>query len=100
MIAKVDPMIPKAVLIKASEIPVAKAAVSGVPELANAANARIIPNTVPIKPIKVPIDAQVVMITKFLESIGNSKLVASSNSFSIAAFFSSRFKSVFAATNW
>ena len=54
MIAKVDAKIPKAVLIKASEIPVANADVSGVP-CDIAANARIIPNTVPIKPINVAI---------------------------------------------
>ena len=80
MIAKVEAVIPNAVLIKASEIPVASAAVSGEP-FDIAANERIIPSTVPIKPIKVATEALVESTAKFLESIGNSNEVASSNSF-------------------
>ena len=94
-----EPAIPKKVLIKASEIPVAKAEVSGAPALAKAENERIIPNTVPINPNKVAIEAQVDKITKFFESIGNSKEVASSKSFWIAATFSSFFKLLSADTN-
>jgi hypothetical protein len=45
------------VLIKASEIPLESAVASGVPEDARAANALIIPSTVPIKPVSVEIEA-------------------------------------------
>ena len=69
-------MIPNAVFTSASEIPVAKAAVSGAPVFANAANALIIPNTVPIRPTKVPIDAMVEIITKFLEILIQKKILA------------------------
>ena len=67
MIATVEPVIPRAVLIKASEIPFARATASGAPAVARAENALIIPNTVPIKPTSVAIEAQVEMITKFLK---------------------------------
>ena len=53
--------IPKAVLIKASEIPVANATESGEPAVANAENALIIPNTVPNNAIKVETDAMVIL---------------------------------------
>jgi len=76
MIAIVEAVIPKAVLIKASEIPVASAEVSGEP-CDIAANERIIPNTVPIKPINVAIDAHVDKTERFLDNIGNSNEVAS-----------------------
>ena len=56
MIAIVEPVIPNAVLISASEIPVESSAVSGAP-CDIAANERIIPSTVPIRPISVEIDA-------------------------------------------
>lgn len=81
IIAKADVPTPSAVLIKASEIPVASAMASGAPACASAANALIIPITVPNSPISVATDATVEMITRFFESIGSSSVVASSNSF-------------------
>ena len=81
MIPITDAVIPSAVLIKASEIPVAKAVVSGAPAFERAANERIIPSTVPINPQSVAMVAQVYIITKFFESIGSSSAVASSISF-------------------
>ena len=81
MVAKAELPIPNAVLIKASEIPFAKATESGEPADANAANARIIPNTVPNKAINVDTDAIVAITTKFFSKPGNSKVNDSSNSF-------------------
>ena len=88
MIATVEAVIPNAVLINASEIPVANAAVSGDPDDI-AAKERIIPKTVPISPTRVAIDAQVESTDKFFESIGSSSAVASSNSFFTASIFCS-----------
>ena len=73
--------IPKAVLISASEIPVANAVESGAPAFPNADNALIIPNTVQKKSTNVDTDAMVAIITKFFSNIGNSNEVASSISF-------------------
>ena len=81
MIANADEAIPRAVLIKASEIPVASASAFGVPELASAAKALIIPTTVPNKPTKVATEANVANIVKFFSKIGNSNEVDSSSSF-------------------
>ena len=80
-------VIPKAVLINASEIPVASADASGAPECAIPANARIIPSTVPIKPTNVAMDAMVAMIGRFCSNIGSSKVVAYSISFWMAINF-------------
>ena len=79
--AHADVKMPTKVFTSASEIPVARADVSGAPAADNAANARIIPTTVPIKPAKVPIEAMVEITTMFFDNIGNSKEVASSNAF-------------------
>ena len=57
MIATAEVPIPIAVLIKASEIPADNAAGSGVPEVAKAENALIIPITVPNRPTRVATDA-------------------------------------------
>jgi hypothetical protein len=78
MIARVEPVIPNAVLTRASEIPVERARASGAPDWARAANARIIPITVPIRPISTEIEAIVERITMFLERTGSSRAVASS----------------------
>jgi hypothetical protein len=80
-IASVEPVIPNAVLTRASEIPCERARASGAPDCARAAKARIIPRTVPIRPINTDTDARVEKITMFLESIGSSSAVASSNDF-------------------
>ena len=80
IIAMVEPAIPKKVFISASEIPVASWAVSGEPwDMAE--KERIIPITVPINPISVATEASVERTTKFFDSIGSSRDVASSNSF-------------------
>ncbi len=84
-IAEVD--IPKAVLIKASEIPVESATASGAPAVAIAEKALIIPNTVPRRPIKVAIDEIVARMTRFFSSIGNSREVLSSISLLMASTF-------------
>ena len=60
MIPRAAAPIPSAVLISASEIPFARPIASGAPAFANAANALIIPNTVPSNPTSVEMDAQVV----------------------------------------
>ena len=79
--ANAEVKIPTNVFTSASEIPVANAEVSGAPAFAKAANARIIPTTVPIRPAKVPMEAIVEITTMFLDNIGNSNEVASSNAF-------------------
>ena len=84
MIANAEVKIPTKVFTSASEIPVARADVSGAPAADKAANARIIPTTVPIRPAKVPIDAIVEITTMFFDNIGNSREVASSSAFWIA----------------
>ena len=81
IVANAELPIPKAVLIKASEIPFANATESGEPADANAANARIIPNTVPKRAIKVETYAIVAITTKFFSKPGNSNVNDSSNSF-------------------
>lgn len=63
--ARAEVEIPKAVLIKASEIPVDKATASGAPAVAMAENARIIPNTVPNNPKRVATEEIVARITRF-----------------------------------
>ena len=88
-------MIPKNVLIKASEIPNESAVASGAPAVAMASNEEIIPFTVPKSPTSTPNDPQVDNITKFFDNIGNSKAVASSSSCLIAVTFASLSNSVF-----
>jgi hypothetical protein len=65
-------------LIKASEIPVARATASGAPAVARAEKAFIIPRTVPSNPKSVASGAIVAKITRFCSRIGNSSDVASS----------------------
>ena len=90
MIQIAEVPIPNAVLIRASEIPFAKADESvDPPELPNDAKALIIPITVPNRPIKVDTDAKVAIIVKFFSNIGNSNEVASSTSLLNAANFCS-----------
>ena len=60
---------------------------------------RIIPITVPINPISVATEASVDRITKFLESIGSSRDVASSNSFLRLSTFCSLFISLSSQTD-
>jgi len=86
IIAKVEPLIPNAVLIRASKYQLPMQSI-GAPAVAKAANARIIPSTVPIRPISTEIEAMVDKITRFFESIGNSSAVASSRSFCKASTF-------------
>ena len=57
MIEKADVPIPNAVLYNASEIPLESPTASAEPALASAANARIMPITVPRRPTDVEIEA-------------------------------------------
>ena len=86
--AIVEAVIPNAVLISASEIPVDNWAVSGAPDDI-AAKERIIPKTVPIKPTKVAMVAHVESTERFLDNMGSFKAVASSISFFRASTFCS-----------
>ncbi|MNY22288.1 hypothetical protein D3C86_1558880 [compost metagenome] len=86
-------------LISASEIPVARAAWSGVPAEANAPNALIIPDTVPNNPPNVPKDTKVEIIVMFFSNIGISNEVASSISLWITSEASSLLNPSF-LTSW
>ena len=87
MIANAEVPIPRAVLIKASEIPAARATESGAPAFAKAENALIIPITVPKSPIRVASEAIVDKTTRFCSKAGSSSEVASSISFWIDTSF-------------
>jgi len=74
-------LIPNAVFTSASEIDAESAVELPEPAFANEANALIIPNTVPNRPVNVPIDTRVAIMVRFCSSIGISNVVASSMSF-------------------
>ena len=71
MIENAEVPIPIAVLIRASDIPAASAAGSGLPVVARAAKALIIPITVPSSANSVAIDAMVARIGRFCCRLGN-----------------------------
>ena len=81
MMASAPVAIPNAVLTKASDIPVDRATESGAPALAKAANERIMPNTVPNSPNRVPNVEIVAMTGRFCSIEGSSRAVLSSISF-------------------
>ena len=64
-------------LLRLQKYPVAKAAVSELPATTKAPNTRIIPTTVPIRPTKVPIEAQSRMLLMFLDNIVSNSNAAS-----------------------
>ena len=77
MMASAPVAIPNAVLTRASEIPVDRATESGEPALARAANERIMPNTVPNSPNRVPSVEIVAMTGRFCSIEGSSRAVLS-----------------------
>ena len=89
MMASAPVAIPNAVLTRASEIPVDRATESGEPALARAANERIMPNTVPNSPNRVPSVEIVAMTGRFCSIEGSSRAVLSSISFWMIRIFCS-----------